>query len=275
METDDSGDARLRLSPDEESAGPVPEELPLAGELVLAVVEDPTGATVLEGEFESRSYGFAGPHDLVYYERIALDPVDDYARRGIARVSRDGDDIQRFESRACGLELGEMYEIRIDGNPAGQVTADSVGHAAIELSTADVDNPLATDVLGPIEDYVLVEWVWLSQSLGDTTALTGSFTGENRTGGDRRREGGGGGCEGEDCGPGDNGNGGGNGDENGGNGHQGDGSGDGDQNNHGGDAGDDDENGHHGDGECDGSGDGECDGGRGSGDDGPNGGNGS
>lgn len=280
LETDAIGDAQLRLDPDDDTAPDVPEELPLADELLTALVEDASGAPVLQGDFVSRSYGFAGPNDLLYYERIELAPIDDYARRGIARVSREGEDIQRFETRACGLEAGEMYEILIDGSTAGQVTADAVGQAALELSTADVDNPLAVDVLGAIEDYRVVDWVWLSESLGDTVVLTGSFTGDNRVGsgvrqnrqGDGQGEGGNGSPQGNvdggSQGAGDGGNGQ-QGNDNGDNGYQGEGSGDGDQNRHGGDADDDDQNGHHGDGECDGSGgggDGECDG------SGPNGG---
>jgi hypothetical protein len=278
LDTDAIGDAQLRLDPDDETAPQVPEELPLADELLNAVVEDASGAAVLQGDFVSRSYGFAGPNDLVHYERIELVPIDDYARRGIARVSRDGEDVQRFETRACGLEAGEMYEILIDGTAAGQVTAGPVGQAALELSTVDVDNPLPTDTLGPIEDYRLVEWVWLSSSLGDTIVLTGSFTGDNRVGGGQARSGdpagggdngrngdgqgdctgsgGSGQCDGSGTGVGTGGE-----NDNGQNGHQGDGSGDGDQNSHGGDADDDDVNGHYGDGECDGSGSGgECDG---------------
>jgi hypothetical protein len=243
--TDANGDAMFKMSSDDEDLSSVPEGLPLAGELLLAIVEDASGAPTLEGAFDSRSYGFAGPQDLVYYDRIHLEAMDDSTTRGIARVSRDGDDVQRFETRACGLETGEMYEIRIDSVAAGQVTADSVGQAALELSTADVDNPLATDVLGAIEGYVLVEWVWLSQSTGDTVVLAGYFTGENRVGAgqsrDRQGDGDGEYGDGENGSHGDNDNGG------------GDGSGEG---------------GPHGDGECDGSGEGECDG---SGEGGPNG----
>jgi hypothetical protein len=280
LETDTNGDARLQLSDNGDGSAPVPDDLPLAGELLTALVEDGTGAAVLQGDFVFSSHGFAGPRDLLYSERIELDPIDDFARRGIARVLRDGEDVQRFETRACGLEPGEIFEIRIDGVAAGQVTADTVGQAALELSTADVDNPLATDVLGEIEVYGLVEWIWLSQSAGDTIVLSGSFTGENQVGDGQNRGGNGaddengrygdgdngqygdGECDGECTGSGPNG---GSSDENdnGQNGHQGDGSGDGDQNSHGGDADDDDENGHYGDGdgECDGSGnDGECDG---------------
>jgi len=246
---DANGDAQVKLSSDDEDLPPVPEDLPLAGELLLATVVDASGAPTLEGAFDSRSYGFAGPQDLVYYDRIHLEAMDDFTNRGIARVSRDGDDVQSFETRACGLETGEMYEIRIDGLAAGQVTADSVGQAALELSTADVDNPLATGALGAIEDYVLVEWVWLSQSTGDTVVLAGYFTGENRVGAgqsrDRQGDGDGEYGDGDNGSHGDNDNG------------SGDGSGEG---------------GPHGDGDCDGSGEGDCDG---SGEGGPHGDNGS
>jgi hypothetical protein len=148
---------------------------------MLATVYDADSAIALEGEFVARTVGQQGPGDLVYMERIRLEPLDDYNLRGIARVSRDGDDQQRFETRAAGL-LDDSYEVVVDGSAVGVATVDAAGHAALVLSTADDDTLPA--VLDPIEEVREVAWV---NSAG-TTVLFGSFSGDNMVGEGRHRD---------------------------------------------------------------------------------------
>jgi hypothetical protein len=175
LTTDDNGDARLRLSSWRDTEPPFPEALPQAIELMLATVYDADGAVTLEGKFVARTVGHQGPRDLVYAERIRLEPLDDANLRGMARVSRDGDDQQRFETRAAGL-LEDSYEVVVDGSTVGVVTVDGAHHAVLVLSTADDD--VLPAVLDPIEEAREVAWV---NSAG-TTVLFGSFIGENMVG---------------------------------------------------------------------------------------------
>jgi hypothetical protein len=209
--TDVAGDANLRLGWPEDLFLPVPPDLPPAEELVLASVLDPSLGLVLEGEFATDWVGGSGPQDLVYMERIRLDPVDDPSFRGIAKVTRNDEDEQSFESRACSLEVGAVYEVYVDGFLAGAVTGDAVGHGELALSTADGNLPAE---LQPIEDLRLVEWV----DAGGEVILTGVFSGENMIGGGHGGGPGGGGHGGNGSGNGGNGGSGGNGGGNGGGG---------------------------------------------------------
>jgi hypothetical protein len=173
LTTDQNGDARLRLSSWRDTDQPFPADLPPAAELMTATVYDPDG-TVLIGDFIARSIGHQGPKNLVYLDRTRLEPADDFNLHGVARVTRDGDDQQTFETRACGL-VEDSYEVEVDGAPVGVVTVDAVGHAALVLSTEDGTLPAGLD---PIEDVVEVEWL-----NGDgETVLYGSFGGENMVG---------------------------------------------------------------------------------------------
>lgn len=240
MATDGSGDAFVRLDSSDDPDNPLFQDLPPAAQLMTATVYDASEAPTLEGEFSSFSAGFGGPQDLVYMERIRLEPTEDYSLRGIARVDRDSSDQQRFETRACGLEQGASYQVVVDGFVAGVVAVDEVGQAVLELGTADdAPQPLPDD-LQPIEELLTVEWVDDS----DTVVLSGTFDQVNMVGSgplqDRQGDGegsygDGSGGQGEPGPHGDGDGGGGQGEP----GPHGDGSGDG---------------GPHGDGDCDGSG---------------------
>jgi hypothetical protein len=207
--TDPAGDGSLRLGWPEDLFPPVPADLPPAEVLGQAAVLDASLGVVLEGEFVTDWVGGSGPQDLVYLERIQLDPTDNASLRGVAKVTRTDEDEQSFESRACSLEVGAVYELYVDGFLAGAVTGDSVGHGELELSTADANLPME---LQPIEDLRLVEWI----DAGGDVILTGSFTGENMVGGGHGGGPGGGGHGGNGSGNGGNGGSGGNGGGNGG-----------------------------------------------------------
>lgn len=175
IQTDADGAGWLGLRTDHAWLPPVPADLPPAGELALATVVDASMAPTLEGAFVIMGHGSSGPGDLVYQERIHLDAVTDLWQRSMARVARDVDDEQLFDTRGHGLVTGTAYEVRIDGILAGVVTADAVGQAWLSLSTED--GTLPAD-LQPIEDLRLVEW-----SDADGVVLTGSFTGDGTVGG--------------------------------------------------------------------------------------------
>jgi uncharacterized membrane protein YgcG len=210
LTTDDQGDAHLRLESPSDVFPPVPDGLPPAGELTLALVVDASAAPTLEGEFVVRTHG--QPGRIVYAERIGLEPVDTAEACGMARVTRDASDTQTFATAAGRLVPGESYQVVVDGFLAGAVTADSIGHARLRLSTADDDNPLPAE-MQPIEDLRLVEWVDGS----GTIVLSGSFTGSSQVGG------GAGGSSGEPGGTGGSGGSGGTGDPGGQGGSGGDG----------------------------------------------------
>jgi hypothetical protein len=176
LTTDVNGDGVLRLGWPSDTHPPVPPEIPPADSLALARVYDAGQALALEGEFLVNWFGGSGPSDLVYVERIELDPPDDPLLKGIAKVSRTDDDVQTFETRACRLAPDSPYQIVVDGTAVAVVTTDGVGHGELMLTTADGSLPAD---LQPIEDLRLVEWVDASGSV----ALTGSFTGEGSPGG--------------------------------------------------------------------------------------------
>jgi len=210
LTTDAFGDGRLHLGWPEDRFPPVPDELPPAEALELAQIVDASLAIVLEGEFVIDWSGGSGPADTVYMERIRLDAVLGFGERGIAKVVRTDTDEQIFETRACGLEPGAVYQIVVDGFLAGAVTADVVGHGSLELTTADGSLPAD---LQPIEELRVVEWV----DAAGGVVLTGTFTGTNMAGNGNGGGQGGGGGE-----PGGGGAGGGNGDPGGNGGGNGD-----------------------------------------------------
>ncbi len=257
--TDSNGDARVRLESPSDTLDPVPEALPPAAELFEAVVFDDSSAAALEGWFTARSFGHVGPQDLVWMERIRLDSEVDPDIRGIARVERDSDDQQSFETRACGLEAGAAYTIVVDEVTAGTATADEVGQAELELSTSD-DSDLLPESLQPIEELRVVEWF----DADGERVLIGTFSGENMVGSGplRDRMGDGEGAYGSGNGsgePGPHGDGAGGEGDHGGPHGDGDGScdGSGEGGPHGDGSGDGSgEGGPHGDGTCDGSGQG-------------------
>jgi hypothetical protein len=225
LTTDTFGDGMLHLGWPEERFPPVPEELPPAEALELAQVIDASLAVVLEGSFVIDYSGGVGPADTVYMERIRLDAVLGFGERGIAKVVRTDSDEQIFETRACGLEPGVVYQIMVDGFLAGAASTDTVGHGSLELTTAD--GSLPTD-LQPIEELRLVEWI----DDAGTVVLTGSFTGTNMAGsgnggGGGEPGGGGSGGNGDPGGGGEPGGGGSGGGEPGGGGSGGSGGGSG------------------------------------------------
>jgi hypothetical protein len=177
--TDGVGDALLRLGSPEAVYPPVPDALAPAAELQGALIVDASLAPTLEGEFVLAAHGDAGPASLVYAERIQLGNEDDHDVRGVARVSRDVVETQRFTTSGCHLEPGASYEVRVDGAVAGVIVADVVGHAQLTLDS-DGDPSTLPAELQPVEDLTLVEWV----DADGGTVLVGSFTGESMVGGD-------------------------------------------------------------------------------------------
>ncbi len=220
--TDADGEAWLALRTDHHLMPPVPADLPPAGDLVSATVLDASAALMLEGSFVTIAHGEPGMGPQVYQERIRLEPIHDIWQRGVARVARDVDDEQFFDTRAHGLTEGTPYRIVVDGVDAGIATADAVGQAVLALSTEEGSLPVS---LQPVEDLRLVEW------LADGVAvLSGSFTGEGTNGGPRHDDPhgtGDGDCDGDCDGDGPHGPGGG-GDDGDGDGPHGPGDGDGD-----------------------------------------------
>jgi len=175
--TDADGEAWLALRTDHHLMPPVPADLPPAGDLVSATVLDASAAPTLEGSFATIAHCEPGMGQLVYQERIRLEPVHERWQRGVARVARDVEDEQLFDTRAHGLTEGTPYRVVVDGLDAGIVTADAVGQAVLALSTGDGSLP---DSLQPVEDLRLVEW-----TTDGVAVLSGSFTGEGTIGGPR------------------------------------------------------------------------------------------
>jgi hypothetical protein len=207
--TDGDGDACLRMGSISDELPPVPDALPPAAELEVAVLVDASGAPTLEGEFVIRNHG--GDGGMVYVERIRLEEANSSGSCGMARVARTESDVQSFVTHAGRLQAGVAYEVFVDSVLAGAVTADAVGHAALRLSTEDGSLP---EGLQPVEDLRLVEWV----DEGSVVVLSGSFTGDGFTGGERQGDGDGAGGSGDrggdgggDGGHGDGGQGGGGG----------------------------------------------------------------
>ena len=239
--TDADGEAWLALRSDSHLLPPVPVELPPADMLVTASVTDASLAVVLEGDFVPIAHGTPGLGALVYQERIRLENQLDRWQCGTARVARDSEDEQTFDTRATGLAAGAAHSVRVDGVAAGVVTPDASGQAQLVLSTEDGSLP---ESLQPIEDLRVVEWL-----LEGDVVLSGAFTGDGTVGGQGPADDppGGGGDDGGLGGPGD------------GDGHHGE-PGDGGQGGNGGDDG-----GNGGDDGGNGGGDGSCDGGDGGG----------
>jgi hypothetical protein len=176
LTTDVNGDGVLRLGWPEDTHPPVPPELPPADALVLARAYDASQALALEGEFVIDWFGGLGPSNLIYVERIELEPPDDPMLKGVAKVSRTDDDVQTFETRACRLVADSPYQVIVDGTLVAVVTTDGVGHGELVLSTANGSLPTE---LQPIEDIRLVDWF----DAGGLVVLSGSFTGEGSPGG--------------------------------------------------------------------------------------------
>lgn len=178
--TDAAGDGVLRLGWPEEYFPPVPGDVPSADSLALARVYDASLGLVLEGEFVFDWFGGTGPTDIVYLERIDLEPDIDPDAKGVAKVYRTADDTQTFETRACRLEPEVAYRVVVVVNDtetlAGVVTTDAVGHGELVLSTANGSLPADFQ---PIEDLVNVDWI---DSEGNVV-LSGTFEGENSAGG--------------------------------------------------------------------------------------------
>jgi hypothetical protein len=176
FQTDEFGDGYLRLGWPDGQHPPVPEEMPPASNLALALVYDQARALALEGEFTIDWFGGTGPSEITHLERIVLESTDDPRLRGVAKVVRTVEDDQVFETRACRLDADANYQVTVDGILAAIVTTDGVGHGELVLSTADGSLPAD---LQPIEGLRVVEWV----NGNDDVVLTGSFTGENMAGG--------------------------------------------------------------------------------------------
>lgn len=227
--TDPDGEGCLVLRSDHQWLPPVPADLPPADMLLAALVVDPSLAPTLAGEFLPLAHGTPGMGGLVYQERVRLASPSDRWPCGTARVARDIEDEQVFDTRASGLTPELAYSVRIDGVEAGIVTPDATGQAQLVLTTEDGSLPLS---LQPIEDLRVVEWV----RNGDVV-LSGAFSGDGTVGGQGPA----------DDPPGNGGN------DDGGMGDPGDGGGDP------GDPGD----GGHGSGDDGGNGGGGCDGGGG------------
>ncbi len=245
--TDLEGEGLLRLQSPVRIYPEVPEALPPVADLVEARILDMAGTVVLQGALFDMPTPREGALELVYMERTRLNDMDFGTVHGQARVSRDIDDIQYFETLAVGFLSGTAYRIEIDGELAGVVTATVGGIAELELSTGDFGDALPGP-MQPIEDLRLVEW--FSQEDG-ALVLSGTFTGINQIG---MGGNGSGDCDGTGDGDCDGmGGGSGNGDWDG----MGGGSGNGDWDGTGG--------GGPGAGDCDGTGDGDCDGMGGSG----------
>jgi len=153
--TDASGWGSLKLETDDNSHLPVPSELRPAGELVSASVRDESDAFVLEGSF----VGFADGEDdtTIHEEKISLSDVLGTGAAGVAKVEREADGTQEFDTRATGLIPAASYSILIDGFAAGMRTADSVGQARLKLESPDDEDPLPS-ALQPVEDLRVVEW---------------------------------------------------------------------------------------------------------------------
>jgi len=234
--TDASGWGSLELETDDDGHPPVPAALPPAGDLVSASVRDTSDAFILDGSFVS----FAPDKDddmTVHEEKISLSDQAGTGAAGVAKVEREADDQQEFDSRATGLIPGASYSIAVDGFMAGVVTADRIGQARLKLESPDDENPLPTD-LQPVEGLRVVEWLD-----GDgNVVLAGIFTGVSNDDDDDDNGGDGSDDDGDDDGNHD-------GDDNGGHGgDDDDGDDDGDDNGgHGGDDDDDDEDDDDGD----------------------------
>lgn len=174
VRSDAFGDATAKLGSSDDSRPPVPSDVPEAASAQSATVTDDTGAFVLEGTFRGSSSGDDdGPgSSSIHEERISLADVAGLGAAGIAKVERNVDGSQEFETRATGLEPGSSYRITVDGLLAGATTADAVGQASLELEHPDDSNPLP-DTLQPVEALRLVEWTRADGLL----VLSGSFTG--------------------------------------------------------------------------------------------------
>lgn len=179
VRTDAFGDATAKLGSSDDSRPPVPSSLPGAATARWATVTDASGGLVLEGAFHISSSGDDGGSGSpsIHEERIALDDVAGVRATGVAKVERDVDDSQEFETRASGLSPGTSYRIEVDGFAAGIVTADAVGQAFLELEHPDDSNPLPA-ALQPVEALRLVQWTRVDGPL----VLSGSFTGVSNGG---------------------------------------------------------------------------------------------
>jgi len=168
--TDASGWGSLKLEDDDNSHPPVPAGLPPAGDLVSASVRDTSDAFVLEGSFVG--FGTGDDDTTLHEEKISLDDIMGIGAAGVAKVEREADGTQEFDTRATGLAPGASFTVMVDGFTAGMTTADPVGQARLKLESPDDDNPLPAE-LQPIEDLRVVKWV---DSAGDVV-LAGIFTG--------------------------------------------------------------------------------------------------
>jgi len=249
--TDLEGEGWLHLQTPERTYPVVPEGLPAVADLLNARVLDGVLAIVLEGELLDMPSPPAGAPELVYLEKARLVTfLEDGTARGQARVARDVDEIQYFQTIGIRVEPNTSFRVEVDGQLAGTVTSNAGGVAELKLSTGDFGDALPNP-LQPIEDLRLVEWF---SNDDDSLALSGTFAGQNQMGfggpggGGHSHGGDNGECDGDwdgDGGDGGNGDCDGDCDGEGGNGDGGNGGGGG---------------GDHGGGSGDGSGDGDCDG---------------
>ncbi len=149
--------------------------LPRAEKLRAASVLDDSRAFVLDGRFSTRTGNDGG--SALHEERIALDGPG--RATGIAKVEREADGRQEFETRATGLDPGTRYRIVVDGHAAGLRTADLVGQAALKLEWPDSEDPLPPE-LQPVEELRVVQWF----DAAETLVLSGTLTGVSRAGDD-------------------------------------------------------------------------------------------
>ncbi len=168
--TDAAGWGLLKLETDDNSHPPVPATLPAAGDLVAASVRDASDGFVLEGSFMKFENG--ADDSTIHEEKISLDDVGGAGAAGVAKVEREVDGTQEFDTRATGLIPGDSYSIKVDGFTAGMVTADPIGQARLKLESLDDEDPLPTD-LQPVEDLRVVEWF----DTGGSLILAGVFSG--------------------------------------------------------------------------------------------------
>jgi uncharacterized protein YdeI (BOF family) len=171
LTTRPSGSAVLKLQNRGRGHDPVSENLPPAGALVSAVVEDAEGATILEGSFSAfvRTSGAT-----IYEEEIELEDVHETGANGMAKVEMQEGGHEEFTTHASGLEPGATYSVVVDGLlPAvATVTVDHQGQARVQLEYPDDENPLPDD-LRPVSEIVTVQWL----NAEEVTILQGSFTG--------------------------------------------------------------------------------------------------
>jgi hypothetical protein len=168
--TDHRGDGFLELSSSSGKDVEVPSGLPPAGDVVTALVVDSSLAVVLEGTFSTVRQ--LEEDEISFENKVELVDVTGGSATGMACVRVMASGAQEFVSRASRLEPGVSHSVVVDGFPAGVVTADPEGQAALELAFPAEDNPLP-DELMPVNQLEVVEWF-----RGETQLLVGSFEDE-------------------------------------------------------------------------------------------------